>query len=107
MYSKFYCGCFVRFQVLTAANVKFRVFWAVAPCSYMKWTDVSEVRTASIIRAIIAAVVVVVVVVVVVGLVVVVVVEAAAMVAVVVAVVVVVVVVVVVIVVYLTALFIK
>jgi hypothetical protein len=26
----------VRFQVLTAANVKFRVFWDVAPCSHVE-----------------------------------------------------------------------
>jgi hypothetical protein len=35
----------VRFQVLTAASMKFRVFWDVA----LKWTDVSEVRIGSII----------------------------------------------------------
>jgi hypothetical protein len=37
----------VRFQVLTAASMKFRVFWDVVPL-----TDVSNVRTASVIRAI-------------------------------------------------------
>jgi hypothetical protein len=26
----------LRFQVLMAANMKFRVFWDVAPCSYVK-----------------------------------------------------------------------
>jgi hypothetical protein len=40
-------GC----QVLTAANMKFEVFWDAAPCSHLKLTDVSEVRTASIIIA--------------------------------------------------------
>jgi hypothetical protein len=33
----------MRFQVLTAATMKFRVFWDVT----LKLTDVSEVRTAS------------------------------------------------------------
>jgi hypothetical protein len=42
----------VRFQVLTATSMKFRVFWDVAPCSHVKLTDVSEVLTASIIRAV-------------------------------------------------------
>jgi hypothetical protein len=27
---------FVRFQVLTAASMKFRVFWDVAPCSLIE-----------------------------------------------------------------------
>jgi hypothetical protein len=27
---------YVRFQVLTAASVKFRVFWDVAPCSHIE-----------------------------------------------------------------------
>jgi hypothetical protein len=27
---------FVRFQVLTAASMKFRVFWDVAPCSHVE-----------------------------------------------------------------------
>jgi hypothetical protein len=27
---------FVRFQVLTAANMKFRIFWDVAPCSHVE-----------------------------------------------------------------------
>jgi hypothetical protein len=40
----------VRFQVLTAASMMFRiVFWDVLPCKLLS-TDVSEVRTASIIR---------------------------------------------------------
>jgi hypothetical protein len=29
--------------------MKFRVFWDVAPCSHIELTDVSEVRTASVI----------------------------------------------------------
>jgi len=37
----------VRFQVLTAASMKFRDFWDVVT---LKFTDVSEVHTASIIR---------------------------------------------------------
>jgi hypothetical protein len=41
----------VRFQILTAASMKFRVFWDAAP---LKWTDVSEVRNTSIIRVFIA-----------------------------------------------------
>jgi hypothetical protein len=41
---------YVRFQVLTAAGMMFRaVFWDILPCKMMS-TDVSEVRTASIIR---------------------------------------------------------
>jgi hypothetical protein len=43
----------VRFHVLTAASMKFRVFWNILPCSQFD-IDVSEVRAASIIRAIIA-----------------------------------------------------
>jgi hypothetical protein len=42
----------MRFQVLRAAGMKYRVFWDVAPCSLTGVTDTSEVRTASIIRAI-------------------------------------------------------
>jgi hypothetical protein len=41
----------VRFQVLTAASMKFRLFWDVAPCSHVKLTDVSAVLTADITRA--------------------------------------------------------
>jgi hypothetical protein len=42
----------VRFQVLAAAGMKVTSFWDVAPCSLtLKYTDVSEVFTASIIRA--------------------------------------------------------
>jgi hypothetical protein len=41
----------VRFQVLTAASMKFRVFSDALPCSQVDVTDFSEVRTASIIRA--------------------------------------------------------
>jgi hypothetical protein len=40
----------VRFQVLTAASMMYRVvFWDILPCK-MIVDDVSEVRTASIIR---------------------------------------------------------
>jgi hypothetical protein len=42
---------FVRFHVLTAARMKMTAFSYIAPCSLVKQTDVSEVRTASIIRA--------------------------------------------------------
>jgi hypothetical protein len=38
----------VRFQVLTAAKIKLVIFWAVAPCSVVEFTDVSEVLAASI-----------------------------------------------------------
>jgi hypothetical protein len=41
----------VTFQVLTAASVKMTVFWDVEPVVSEKLTDVSEVFTASIIRA--------------------------------------------------------
>jgi hypothetical protein len=40
----------MRLQVLTATSMKMAVFWDVGPCSL---TDVSEVLTASIIRAMI------------------------------------------------------
>jgi hypothetical protein len=43
---------YVRFQVTTAAIMKFKVFWDVGPCSHVEVHDVSEVRTASIIRAV-------------------------------------------------------
>jgi hypothetical protein len=36
--------------------MKFRAFWDVAPCSHIEWADVSEVLTASIIRAMMEAV---------------------------------------------------
>jgi hypothetical protein len=39
----------VRFQVLTGASMKVTVFWDVVPCS--NFTDVSQVLTASINRA--------------------------------------------------------
>jgi hypothetical protein len=42
----------VRFEVLTAMSTKTAVFWDVAPCSLVKFTDVSEVLAASIIRGI-------------------------------------------------------
>jgi hypothetical protein len=32
-----------------AASVKMRAYWDIAPCSHVKFTDVSEVFTASII----------------------------------------------------------
>jgi hypothetical protein len=41
----------VRFQVLTAVNMKMTVFWDVAPVVWWKFTDVSDVLTASVIRA--------------------------------------------------------
>jgi hypothetical protein len=44
----------MRIQVLTAASMKFRVFWDVVRVVTLKLTDVSDVRSASIIRAIIA-----------------------------------------------------
>jgi hypothetical protein len=37
----------VIFQVLTAASMKCRVFWDIAPCSHVEVGEVSEVRTAS------------------------------------------------------------
>jgi hypothetical protein len=36
-------------------SLKFRILWNVAPCKTLKWTEVSEVRTASFIRAMKAA----------------------------------------------------
>jgi hypothetical protein len=30
----------VRFQILTAGIMKFRVLWDVAPCSLVEWTGV-------------------------------------------------------------------
>jgi hypothetical protein len=41
----------VRFLVLTAATMKMAVFWVVAACILVEVHDVSEVITASIIRA--------------------------------------------------------
>jgi hypothetical protein len=35
----------VGFQVLTAASMKMALIWIVAPCSLVKFTDVSEVLT--------------------------------------------------------------
>jgi hypothetical protein len=46
----------VRFQVLTAANVKFRVFWDVAPCSHVEVDRCFKVRTTSMISAMTEAV---------------------------------------------------
>jgi hypothetical protein len=43
----------MRFQVLTVARMKFRVFWDVVT---LKLINVSKMRTASIIRAIMEAV---------------------------------------------------
>jgi hypothetical protein len=42
----------VRFQALAGASMKMAAFWVVVPCSLVKFTDVSEVLAASIIRAI-------------------------------------------------------
>jgi hypothetical protein len=41
----------VSFEILTAASVKMTAFWDIAPYSPVKLTDVSEVLTASVIRA--------------------------------------------------------
>jgi hypothetical protein len=43
----------VIFQVLTAARMKMAVFWDVAPCRVVEIDRLSEVLTASIIRALI------------------------------------------------------
>jgi hypothetical protein len=48
--SAFIKGEGMRFQILKAVNMNMTVFWVVAPCS-QKFTDVSEVFAASIIRA--------------------------------------------------------
>jgi hypothetical protein len=40
-----------RFQVFMAGSMKVNVFLDVAPCSMVEVTDVSEILTASIIRA--------------------------------------------------------
>jgi hypothetical protein len=42
----------VGFEVLTAASMKMAVFWAVAPCSLVEVTIVSEILATCIIRAI-------------------------------------------------------
>jgi hypothetical protein len=42
----------VGFEVLTAVSIKMAVFWVVVPCKLVKFTNVSEVRAASIIREI-------------------------------------------------------
>jgi hypothetical protein len=42
----------VRSQVLTAASMKMVIFWVVFRVVWQKYTDVSEVPAASIIRAI-------------------------------------------------------
>jgi hypothetical protein len=47
---------YVKFKVLTAASMKFRVFWDVAPCSHVEVRRVSEVHTASIIALMMEAV---------------------------------------------------
>jgi hypothetical protein len=39
----------VSFQALTAASMKFRVYWDVGK---LKWADVTEVHKASIIRGV-------------------------------------------------------
>jgi hypothetical protein len=41
----------MRYQVLTAASMKMIAFWDIAPCSPVVADHISEVRTASIIRA--------------------------------------------------------
>jgi hypothetical protein len=42
----------VKFEVLTAASMEMTVFWVDGPSSLKKFTDVSEVLAASIIRTI-------------------------------------------------------
>jgi hypothetical protein len=44
----------MKFQILTAVSMKVTVFWDVVPCSPVKFTDVSEVLAASIMKVIIA-----------------------------------------------------
>jgi hypothetical protein len=34
----FYCTKLVRFQALTAASMKFRIFWDILPCSQIDLT---------------------------------------------------------------------
>jgi hypothetical protein len=51
-----YCDFLVRIQVLTATSMKRAAFWVVAPCTLVEFADVSEVCTASVIRAIVSAV---------------------------------------------------
>jgi hypothetical protein len=41
----------VRFEVLTAANMKMALFWLLHRAVWQKFTDVSKVLVASIIRA--------------------------------------------------------
>jgi hypothetical protein len=43
----------VRYQVLTAASMNITVSWDVAYCKLIKFTDVSEVLSVSVIRAMI------------------------------------------------------
>jgi hypothetical protein len=40
----------VDFEVLTAVSMKNHIFWEVKSCSLVKFTDVSEKRTASKLR---------------------------------------------------------
>lgn len=42
----------LRFKIYTATNVKMAVFWDAAKCSVIEISDVSEMITFSIIRAI-------------------------------------------------------
>jgi hypothetical protein len=42
---------FAEFEILTAASVKMAALWAAAPCSLVKFSDVSEALAAPIIRA--------------------------------------------------------
>jgi hypothetical protein len=42
---------YVGFEVLTTVSAKMAVFWVVAPCGLVEFTNVSEVLAASIIRA--------------------------------------------------------
>jgi hypothetical protein len=42
----------VRFQVFTASSIKFETYCDIALCRLVKKTDISEIRTASIIALI-------------------------------------------------------
>jgi hypothetical protein len=41
----------MRFEVLTAANMKLAVFWVVAPCNLAEIYRISKMLAASVIRA--------------------------------------------------------
>jgi hypothetical protein len=50
LYTRNYHPIFVSFQVLTAANMKVAVFWAIVPCRLVEVYKLSQVFAASIIR---------------------------------------------------------